>query len=1016
MKKTGISLLPITWLCIAITWLCTGLLFAQHKKEFIFDHYNPGVILPSSQVLSISQGVDKTLWLGTEKGLLSFDGHQFKRWQNPTANKLKLLAEYVSSVVADKHNQIWFVGHSRLYRLDPETATIDTFHVPSLAFDPVVTKLKYDVAKDMLYLLTYKGVFHTPTFQHNIKGIEPLNHLSRKNFSDLVWTPRSGFWLVRPDSLLHYDPSNQKIQRFDANFRLKNKKLKFDYFNLSYDGQNSLWIGTWSMGLLKFDINTHQFKHYHWTPLDENQNTVRQVLVPHTATEDNTYWVFTNHGLKLFNTKDGTFTSYQGTNPSDPKTVHGASFCGLIDQRQNTWIGTYHGLHKFDSNKQSFSHFTTPSLAKLAQSVESMVFYGGQNKDSLAFIAFSYGPLIHLDLYNGKDLPLPSALIPYGDQNNLIHEAYLDDQRYLWVSSAKKGLIRYHLDSKKLEKLNTSFSGVEDQILYIFTAPDHKIWMYGIHHVYVYDEKSNTLIPQLELSAWIKSHNYYSMMVDAAFDDRHLLWVILNHNTTNQRAIVSYDMVNKNIHEYKSSDIPVLFTIGSLEAICHVKENNMVVGGENGIAFFKASNQKISNIQPHSKSEKNIIGGYKLIQISNNHDIWLNSSFGLAYTKLFSNSITHFTYQNSSLSTMPDPYIIIGPDGKTLWVRQEGGFKKAGIETLVRDVADSILLSSLFIKKSKDFGYRPKQKEFALKYDQNTIEMHFSLYNFSGKDANHFEYRLNQEGRWLSMESNTLLFSNMGPGRYHIAVRGINEHGILSSNELQYEFHISPPFWKSSWFFFLLLMGAIIIIAAIFNVRDRQRKRLEDLRNSIARDLHDEMGSTLSQINMMSELLAIKSKDQNYATINQKIKEVMSTMSEIVWSINPKKDSLRETISKIQEFAIEILESKGIDLHFTISPGLEEKLSPDQRRHIYLIFKEAINNAAKYSEAKKAWFTVDNDHKKITLSFVDDGNGFDASSVKAGNGLTTMVERARAAGFNLQIRSNEKGTQILLYL
>ena len=59
------------------------------------------------------------------KRLLSFDGHQFKRWQNPTANKLKLLAEYVSSVVADKHNQIWFVGHSRLYRLDPETATID---------------------------------------------------------------------------------------------------------------------------------------------------------------------------------------------------------------------------------------------------------------------------------------------------------------------------------------------------------------------------------------------------------------------------------------------------------------------------------------------------------------------------------------------------------------------------------------------------------------------------------------------------------------------------------------------------------------------------------------------------------------------------------------------------------------------------------------------------------------------------------------------------------------------------
>jgi signal transduction histidine kinase/ligand-binding sensor domain-containing protein len=999
-----------------MAWLCTGQLYAQQKKEFIFDHYNPGDILPSSQVLSLSQGVDKTLWLGTENGLLSFDGHQFKRWRNPYVNKLKLSAEYVSTVVADKHNQIWFVGHGRLYRLHPKMAKVDTFHIPGFTFDPVVTKLKYDVDKDLLYLLTHKGVFHTPTLQHDIKGIEPLNKLSRKKFSDLVWTPRSGLWLVRPDSLIHYDPSKQKIQRFDAEFWHDQKKLKFDYLNLNYDGHQNLWIGTWSMGLLKFDINNHQFKHYHWTSLTENQNTIQQVLLPPVTDEYKTFWVFTNHGLQLFNTTDGTFTSYQSFNPSDPKTVHGTAFCGLIDKRKNTWIGTYYGLHKFDVNKQSFTHFTTPTLANLVQSVESMVFYGGQQKDSLAFIAFSYGPMIHLDLYRGKDLPLPTALSSYADPSCLIHEAYLDDNRYLWVSSVKKGLIRYQLDSKKMEKLNTTFSGVEDQILYIFNAPDHKIWMYGIHHVYVYDEKSNTLVPQLELSAWIKSHNYYSMMVDASFDDRHLLWVILYNNTTDQRAIVSYDVVNKNIHEYKSNDIPALFTIGSLESIRHVKENNMVVGGENGIAFFKAGDQKINNIQSLFKTDKNIIGGYKLIQISDEHDIWLNSSFGLAYTRLYRNSLIHFTYQNSSLSTMPDPYIIIGPDGKTLWVRQEGGFKKAGIETLLRKVADSILLTSIHIKNSEDIGYRPMQKVFSLKYDQNTIEMHFSLYNFSGSDANHFEYRLNQEGRWLAMESNTLLLSNMGPGQYHITVRGINEYGIVSPNVLQYEFHISPPFWKSSWFFFLLLLSAIAVIAAIYNIRDRQRKRLEDLRNSIARDLHDEMGSTLSQINMMSELLALKSKDQNYTTINQKVKEVMSTMSEIVWSINPKKDSLVETISKIQEFAIEMLESKGIDLHFTISSGLEEKLSPDQRRHIYLIFKEAINNAAKYSEANNAWFTVDHHPKKIALSFADDGKGFDASSVKAGNGLTTMAERARAAGFKLQIRSNEKGTQILLYL
>lgn len=204
-------------------------------------------------------------------------------------------------------------------------------------------------------------------------------------------------------------------------------------------------------------------------------------------------------------------------------------------------------------------------------------------------------------------------------------------------------------------------------------------------------------------------------------------------------------------------------------------------------------------------------------------------------------------------------------------------------------------------------------------------------------------------------------------------------------------------------------------MASYFYLKDAQRKRLENLRNSIARDLHDEMGSTLSQINIMSELMALKSTDETYKTIHQKIKEVMTTMSEIVWSINPKKDSLPETISKIQEFAIDILESKGVDLHFNISKLNESKvLSPDQRRHIYLIFKEAINNAAKYANARNAWFSVATTDKKITLSFRDDGSGFDVNSVKPGNGLYSMAERAQSAGFLLQIKSNSLGTDVTL--
>lgn len=150
-------------LCMGI-WTKGSTVFSQEKPDYFFDHYIPGDVLPSSQILGISQGMDKTIWVGTENGLLSFDGHHFKRWSNPIADSLKLLAEYVSHVVADRHNQIWFLGHNRLYRLNPETGKVVPVPLPGLPFDPQVYKIKYETASDILYLFTNKGVFYTSCF------------------------------------------------------------------------------------------------------------------------------------------------------------------------------------------------------------------------------------------------------------------------------------------------------------------------------------------------------------------------------------------------------------------------------------------------------------------------------------------------------------------------------------------------------------------------------------------------------------------------------------------------------------------------------------------------------------------------------------------------------------------------------------------------------------------------------------------------------------------------------------
>ncbi|WP_416866041.1 MAG: tetratricopeptide repeat protein [Imperialibacter sp.] len=174
---------------------------------------------------------------------------------------------------------------------------------------------------------------------------------------------------------------------------------------------------------------------------------------------------------------------------------------------------------------------------------------------------------------------------------------------------------------------------------------------------------------------------------------------------------------------------------------------------------------------------------------------------------------------------------------------------------------------------------------------------------------------------------------------------------------------------------------------------------MERMRNAIARDLHDDIGSTLSSINIMSQL-ALKENNghagQYFQSIHEHSSKIMESMSDIVWSINPNNDSLEQVLVKMKEFAAEILEPKGIAFLFQ---GIDEvkniELASEKRKNVFLIFKEAINNAAKYSNASEIVIQVAGQNGNIIFSISDNGKGFDPEKVKPGNGLKNMEVRAK---------------------
>jgi len=215
----------------------------------------------------------------------------------------------------------------------------------------------------------------------------------------------------------------------------------------------------------------------------------------------------------------------------------------------------------------------------------------------------------------------------------------------------------------------------------------------------------------------------------------------------------------------------------------------------------------------------------------------------------------------------------------------------------------------------------------------------------------------------------------------------------------------------------LIIAGLLINRYRVMN-RTKRLLEIEKVRNSIARDLHDDMGSALSSINILSQV-ALVEKNGNTQSYLQRIGDqsarMMEDMGDMVWSINPRNDSMSQVLIRMREFASEIFELKNIEYQFSEKGTENLVLNADQRKNLFLIFKESINNAAKYSQADKIEINLHQQDHSLVMSIKDNGQGFDEQKVKAGNGLRNLRERAKEINARLELKSKVgAGTEVNL--
>jgi hypothetical protein len=241
-------------------------------------------------------------------------------------------------------------------------------------------------------------------------------------------------------------------------------------------------------------------------------------------------------------------------------------------------------------------------------------------------------------------------------------------------------------------------------------------------------------------------------------------------------------------------------------------------------------------------------------------------------------------------------------------------------------------------------------------------------------------------------------------------------------SEQTLEVHVEPLFYKSIWFIAILVIIPMLIIMFILHYRNKTQLKnlrlIQSMRNRIADDLHDDIASTLSSISFMSEfaktnLLSDQAKVNGLLSkIGEYSRQLVSDMSDIVWSVNPSHDNFDSLKSRMIDFAASILQDKESDFEFDVKLKNEvSELNPQFRKNIFLIYKEALHNAVKHSACSKVQIQFIANEDYIRMCIIDNGNGIVDVSENAGNGLRNMKNRAEQIHAKLTITStSEEGT------
>jgi ligand-binding sensor domain-containing protein/signal transduction histidine kinase len=304
-----------------------------------------------------------------------------------------------------------------------------------------------------------------------------------------------------------------------------------------------------------------------------------------------------------------------------------------------------------------------------------------------------------------------------------------------------------------------------------------------------------------------------------------------------------------------------------------------------------------------------------------------------------------------------------------------------------------------------------------LKPSQNQLQVEFVGMDYEPGNVLRYSYKLEgADAAWSPpLSQHAVNYGALAGGKYHFLVKAVTAEGVESAAPAEIEFIVLPPVWRRGWFQSLALALAMVLVFAAHRYRVTQMLNLERMRTAIATDLHDDIGASLSQIAILSEVARVRGHGQGgpgepLERVAALARELVDSMGDIVWSIRAEPHGMDSLVRRMREFALDLLASQGIEFEFQTPPtGENVQLSLQARRQLFLIFKECIHNVARHSGSTAVKAELKVVDREIALTVEDNGKGSKPSEKPpgwtGGNGIPGMRQRAESLGGRLQLTS-----------